>query len=82
MNGPSRPAATPRTPATNPTEQPTPSMPPSSPAARPTGTWLAQVRLAACAYTPGPYWTRPPTPASACPTVVVPQAGHLRAWTR
>src|SRR6266536_6175572 len=53
MNGPSRPAATPRTPATNPTEQPTPSRSESSPAARPTGTWLAQVRLAACANTPG-----------------------------
>src|SRR6266498_2800575 len=82
MNGPNRAAAWPRTPATNPTEQPTPSRSQSSPAARPTGTWLATVRLAAWANTPGPYWTRPPTPAGACPTVVAPQTGQTRAWTR
>jgi len=79
MNGPNRAAATPRTPATNPTEQPTPSVSASSPAARPTGTELAQVRLAACAHTPEPYWTRPLTPAGACPMVVVPHAGQVRA---
>src|SRR5215217_2323837 len=82
MNGPNRAAATPRTPATNPTEQPTPSVSESSLAARPTGTWLAQVRFAACAHTPGPYCTRPPTPTGACPMVVVPQTGQTRAWTR
>src|SRR6266540_200720 len=67
MNGPSRAAASPRTPATNPTEQPTPSRSQSSLAARPTGTWLATVRLAAWANTPGPYWTRPLAPAPGAP---------------
>lgn len=82
MNGPSRPAAAPRAPATSPTEARTPSVSASSPAARATGTWLAQVRLAAWANTPGPYWTRPVTPSGACPMVVVPQAGQVRTWTR
>ncbi len=82
MNGSSSPAARPRTPATNPTEHPTPSRSPSSPAARPTGTWLATVRLAAWARTPGPDCARPDANPGACPTLVTPHTPQTRPCTR
>ena len=64
-----------------PTEVRTRSMSASSPAARPTGTWLAQVRLAAWARTPRGVLHPAGHPAGTCPMVVVPPAGQVRAWT-
>src|ERR1035441_2723914 len=81
MNGPSRAAALPRTPATNPAETFTPVRDATRAAARATGREWGESARAARSCTPGPYWTRPVTSAGARPTVTAPQFPHALACT-
>src|SRR6266545_5542966 len=81
-NGPSRDVASPITVAIVPVEGRSRHKSPRVAAARPNGRNCAARRYTSRALTPGPYCTRPVTPAGASPTVTPAQHGHTSDTTR
>jgi hypothetical protein len=81
-NGPSRTAASPTALAIVPVEGRSRHRSAIVAAARPNGRNWAARRYTSRALTPGPYCTRPLTPAGASPTVTAPQQGHTSDTTR
>src|SRR5205823_9200165 len=82
VNGPSRDAASPITVAIVPVEGRNRHRSPRVAAARPNGRNCAARRYTSRALTPGPYCTRPVTPAGASPAVTAAQHGHTSATIR